>query len=60
LANSLQNSYNGSQKDALFLNFILINNSTFWGTLLVAQLVEALCYKLGGRWFDCQGCQWNF
>jgi hypothetical protein len=32
LANSLQNSYNESQKDALFFKFNLINNSTFCGT----------------------------
>lgn len=27
---------------------------------IVAQLVEALCYKLGGRGFDSQQCHWNF
>ena len=26
----------------------------------VAQLVEALCYKLEGRGFDPQWCHWNF
>jgi hypothetical protein len=36
-------SCNKSQRDALFLKFILVKNST-WGTLLVAQLVEALRY----------------
>jgi hypothetical protein len=27
----------------------------YWGTLLVAQLVEALRYKPEGRWFDSSG-----
>jgi hypothetical protein len=31
-----------------------------WGTLLVAQLVEALCYKPEGRGIDSRWCQWNF
>jgi hypothetical protein len=31
-----------------------------WGTLLVAQLVEALRYKPEGRGFDSQWCHWNF
>jgi hypothetical protein len=31
-----------------------------WGTLLVAQLVEALCYKPEGRGFDSRCCHWNF
>jgi hypothetical protein len=30
------------------------------GTLLVAQLVEALRYKPGGRGFDSRWCHWNF
>jgi len=30
------------------------------GTLLVAQLVEALRYKSEGRGFDSRRCQWNF
>ena len=30
------------------------------GTLLVAQLVEALRYKPEGRWFDSRWCHWNF
>ena len=29
-------------------------------TLLVAQLVEALCYKPEGRVFDSEWCHWNF
>jgi hypothetical protein len=28
-----------------------------WGTLLVAQLVEALRYKPEGRGFDCRWCR---
>jgi hypothetical protein len=31
-----------------------------WGTLLVAQLVEALRYKSEGRGFDSRWCHWNF
>jgi hypothetical protein len=31
-----------------------------WGTLLVAQLVEALRYKPEGRGFDSRWCHWNF
>jgi hypothetical protein len=31
-----------------------------WGTLLVAQLVEALRYKPKGRGFDSRWCHWNF
>jgi hypothetical protein len=30
------------------------------GTLLVAQLVEALRYKPEGRVFDSRWCHWNF
>jgi hypothetical protein len=30
------------------------------GTLLVAQLVEALCYNREGRGFDSRWCNWNF
>jgi hypothetical protein len=30
------------------------------GTLLVAQLVKALRYKLEGHWFDSRWCHWNF
>jgi hypothetical protein len=30
------------------------------GTLLVAQLVEALCYKPEGRRFDSRWNLWNF
>jgi len=30
------------------------------GTLLVAQLVEALCYKPEGREFDSRWCHRNF
>jgi hypothetical protein len=31
-----------------------------WGTLLVAQLVEALRYKPEGRGFDSRRCPLNF
>ena len=33
---------------------------TVGGTLIVAQLVEALRYKLEVRGFDCRWCHWNF
>jgi hypothetical protein len=33
---------------------------TIWGTLLVAQSVEALLYKSEGCGFDSRGCNWNF
>jgi hypothetical protein len=32
----------------------------YWGTLLVAQLVEALRYKPEGCGFDSRWCHWNF
>jgi len=35
---------------------ILYFTVTIWGTLLVAQLVEALCYKSEGRGFDSLWC----
>jgi hypothetical protein len=31
-----------------------------WGTLLVAHLVEALCYMLEDSGFDSRCCHWNF
>jgi hypothetical protein len=31
-----------------------------WGTLLVAQFVEALRYKPEGRGFDFRWCHWIF
>ena len=31
-----------------------------WGTLLVAQLVEALRHKPEGRRFDSRWCHWNY
>jgi hypothetical protein len=33
---------------------------SYWGTLLVAKLVEALRYKPEGRGFDSPWRQWNF
>jgi len=35
-------------------------SSILGGTLLVAQLVEALRYKPEGRGFDSRWCHWNF
>jgi hypothetical protein len=34
VTNILNNSYNKSQRDALLLNFILVNNTVFWKDLL--------------------------
>jgi len=42
----------------IFIFFILTVGGG--GTLLVAQLVEALRYKPEGRRFDFQWCHWNF
>jgi hypothetical protein len=36
-----------------------LHTEYIWGTLLVAQLVEALRYKPKGRGFDSQWCHWN-
>jgi hypothetical protein len=43
-------------------NFVLIyvHYLVYEGTLLVAQLVEALCYKSEGRGFNSRWCHWNF
>jgi hypothetical protein len=38
----------------------LITRLVIGGTLLVAQLVEALRYKLEGREFDSRWCHCNF
>jgi hypothetical protein len=43
----------------MFLFFVALTCS-YGGTLLVAQLVEALRYKSEGRGFDSQRCHWNF
>jgi hypothetical protein len=42
--------------DSFFLQVSLVSG----GTLLVAQLVEALSYKPEGRGFDSRWCHWNF
>jgi hypothetical protein len=42
------------------LLYYLSRYHSVWGTLLVAQLVEALCYKLEGRGFDSRWCHWDF
>jgi hypothetical protein len=34
--------------------------NSIWGTLLVVQLVEALCYKPEGHRFVSQWRHWNF
>jgi hypothetical protein len=38
----------------------MVYNYFVGGTLLVAQLVEALRYKSEGRWFDSRWYHWNF
>jgi hypothetical protein len=40
--------------------FVLLNAKLLRGTLLVAQLVEALRYKPEVRGFDSRWCHWNF
>jgi len=40
--------------------FFLRSTQNTRGTLLVAQLVEALRYKSEGRGFDPRWCHWNF
>jgi hypothetical protein len=44
----------------LVSHFYMVEAYTEWGTLLVAQLVDALCYKPEGRNFDSRWCHWNF
>jgi hypothetical protein len=39
---------------------IKYNQQKLGGTLLVAQLIEALCYKPEGRGIDSRFCHWNF
>jgi hypothetical protein len=43
-------------------SIVIINNGlvSSGGTLLVAQLVQALRYKSEGRGFDSRWCHWNF
>jgi hypothetical protein len=52
-------SYNKSQQVALFLNFILVKNSTRFRTRC-GIVVNALYYKPAGRGFESQSCHWNF
>jgi hypothetical protein len=44
----------------MLLGFNFCQYSKSGGTLLVAQLVEALRYKPEGCGFDSQWCHWNF
>jgi hypothetical protein len=48
-------SWKNFQKIKIF--FIIYS---FWGTLLEAQLIEALRYKPEGRGFYSPWCQWIF
>jgi hypothetical protein len=43
-----------------FLKISIITCDLMRGTLLVAQLVEALRYKPEGRGFGSRWCHWNF
>jgi hypothetical protein len=43
-----------------FISYLQTVLDVLWGTLLVAQLVEALRYKPEGREFDSRCCHWNF
>jgi hypothetical protein len=45
---------------AELFHVILIFGYRAGGTLLVAQLVEAVRYKAEGRGFDSKLCHWNF
>jgi hypothetical protein len=45
---------------SIFLVILIPPISRNWGTLLVAQLVEALRYKPEVRGFDSRWCLWNF
>ena len=48
-------------KMSQLFNVLLFDSMLYnWGTLLVAQLVEALRYKPEGRGFDFRRCHWNF
>jgi hypothetical protein len=42
------------------LSEIILYLLEIWGTLLVAQLVEALHYKPEGRGFDSRWFHWDF
>jgi hypothetical protein len=42
------------------VRYIQFSYKNLRGTLLVAQLVEALRYMPEGCGFDSQWCQWNF
>ena len=47
--------------DLTFINSAFCPQSVYmWGTLLVAQLVEALRYKPEGLGFDSRCCHWIF
>jgi len=39
---------------------MIVMSTKYCGTLLVAQLVEALRYKSEGHGFDSRWCHWNF
>jgi len=52
---------------SFFISFLSVSFSAYFlflftsrGTLLVAQLLEALRYKSEGRGFDSRWCHWNF
>jgi hypothetical protein len=48
------------RKDAAYIDLPTLHFPKAGGTLLVAQLVEALGYKPEGCWFDSRWCHLNF
>jgi len=46
--------------NSVVLPYICGHTTELRGTLLVAQLVEALRYKSEGREFDSRWCHWYF
>jgi len=55
-----QNKYISARTQNFKAENFKIISAKVGGTLLVAQLIEALRYKPEGRGFDSQWCHWNF
>jgi len=56
---SVEKNFVGTVRYIAIVYFIRVRCEV-WGTLLVAQLVEALRYKPEGRGFDSRCCRRNF
>jgi hypothetical protein len=41
-------------KDYEFLDFVLTFRGVLWSVEIVIVIIEALCYKLEGRWIESQ------